>query len=278
MTASTPMTYLAPKPGVPTRASLSSALGFKVPIRFADYVSQLFDFAGGDPERCLAAFDATLGLFPDGPDARYCGTPPELYPIGSTGCDGDHYGFLLHAPELDLDDLPYGHFCPMDSYGVILVGSTTAHGIASVMARRLSYDFEPPENKKLIAEVARLCNIRPEEEAKPAISIPAGWRYLPSSDGIGTLAPANLFDPQPVIEFDRYGPPTPFEEAADQAMKHGYPATALHYLREGLWFCSVTKPYELARRMVDVYMRMNRGKLAIELTHTMNRWSEPTEA
>jgi hypothetical protein len=38
------------------------------------------------------------------------------------------------------------------------------------------------------------------------------------------------------------------------------------------------KPYDLARRMVDVYKKMNRPKLAIELTYTINRWSEAGEA
>jgi hypothetical protein len=274
MTASIPITYLTPKAGVPTRANLSQALDFNVPTRFADYVRQLFEFGDGDPNRCLEAFDATLGLFPSGRNARYWGTPPELFPVGTTGCDGDHYGFLLHAPEIDLDELPYAHYCPMDPDGVILVGSTTKQGIASVMARHLSYDFEPAEKKKIIAAVARMCSIRPEEEANPAISIPSGWKFLPSSDGVGTLAPARLFAPYPAVRFDQYGPPTPFVEAAEAALHGGYPATALHYLREGLWFCWVTRPYDLARRMVDVYYQMNRGKLAIELTHTMSRWSD----
>ena len=142
------MTYLTPPHGVPTRATLSQALDFRVPTGFADFVRQIFEFADGDPERCLEAFDATLGLFPQGRNAHYWGTPPELFPVGSTGCDGDHYGFLLHAPELDLDELPYCHYCLMDSDGVILVGSTTIQGIASVMATHLSYDFEPPEKKE----------------------------------------------------------------------------------------------------------------------------------
>jgi hypothetical protein len=278
MTAPMPTTYLAPPTGVPTHASLSQSLDFNVPSRFAKYVRQLFEFADGDHERCLDAFDVTLGLFPSGPNARYWGTPPELFPVGSTGCDGDHYGFLLHAPELGLDDLPFAHYCPMDSDGVILVGSTAEQGIASVMARHLSYDFETDEKKNLIREIARKCGIHPEEEQQPTISVPSGWTYLPSCDGVGTLAPARLFAPSPVAEFDRYGPPTPFIEAANDASKRGYLATALHYLREGFWFCWGTKPYDLARRMIDVYNQINRGKLAIELSHTMRRWSEAGDA
>jgi hypothetical protein len=273
MTASIPLTYLT-KDGRPSRASLSKSLGLKVPLRFAEFVGRVYDFAAGDPALCLEAFDAVLGLFPSGKEARYSGTPPELFPLGTTGCDGDHYGFLVHAPELDLDELPYAHYCPMDSDGVILVGSTADQGIASVMARHLSYGFHTAEKRKLIADIACRCDIRPHEEKKPVIWIPRGWRFLPSSDGVGTLAPAKLFAPKHVTAFDRYRSPEPFVEPADHAMQAGHLATALHYLREGLWFSWVTKPFDLTRRMVDVYNMMNRGKLADELTRTMSRWSE----
>src|SRR5438105_3448690 len=105
MTSSIPSTYLAAKQGRPSRTSLSESLGFKVPTRFTEFVGRLYDFANGDPAVCLDAFETALGLFPQGEDARYSGTPPELFPVGTTGCDGDHYGYLLHAPELELDDL-----------------------------------------------------------------------------------------------------------------------------------------------------------------------------
>lgn len=140
------------------------------------------------------------------------------------------------------------------------------------MAQHLSYDFVGPAEKQLIRDVARACNIRPGEEPRPTIPVPTGWQFLPSSDGVGTLAPAGLFCPQPLDEFDRYGPPISFVQAAERALKEGYLATALHYLREGLCYCWVNKPYDLARRMVDVYNMLNRQILAIELTHTMNRW------
>ena len=274
MTELTPGAYLTCTNGVPTRESLSQELDFKVPTEFADFVRRVFEYSDGSSERCLAAFLATLGIYPNGPDARYSGTPPELFPVGSTGCDGDHYGFLLLAPELDLDDLPLAHYCPMDSDGVGLVGSTAIQGIASLMACHLSYDFIPNEEKELIARVAHMCNIHPVDEPHPAISVPTGWRFLPSSDGVGTLAPADLFDLRPVLEFDQYGPLTPFLGAADDAINRGYFATALHYLREGLWFRWPEKPYDLARRMVDVYHKMNRGKLAAELMRTMNGWAK----
>lgn len=278
MTGSIPTTYLTPKNRRPSRATLSKSLRFKVPSRFAKFVCQLYDFANGDRALCLDAFDAALGLFPKGPDARYPATPPELFPVGSTGCDGDHYGFLLHAPELELDELPFCHYCPMDSDGVIVVGSSTEQGLASVMAHHLSYDFLSADEKKLIVDIATACNIRPQVEPNPFISVPKGWHFLPSSDGVGTLAPAKWFASLFPTEYDRYQSPDPFVAAADVATSGGFLGTALHYLREGLWFFWSAKPFTLAHRMVEVYNLMNRVQLADELTLTMNRWREGPDA
>ena len=277
MTVPTPMTYLTPKSGRPTRASLSTELGFKVPVRFAEYVCQIFDLYQGNPELCLSAFDVIPGLYPVGRDGRYGGTPAELFPVGGTGCDGDHYGFLLHAPELDLDELPFAHYCPMADDGVAIVGSTTEQGIASIMAELLSLDFVSPEEKHQIAEIASACNIRPEEEKASAISVPSGWRFVPSADGVGTLAPTELFSPDHVTVIAKYPQTTPHIEAADQALKGGYFATALHYLREGLWANWPAHPIDIALRMCDVYHLLNRDKLAEELEHTMKGWAETDE-
>lgn len=274
MNATLPPNYLTPTSGRPSRLTLSQDLGFNPPVRFAEYVGQLYDYGRGDPEACLNAFDSTLGIYPCGADARYSNTPPELFPVGRTGCDGDHYGFLLHAPELELEDLPYGHFCPMDSDGVCVVGSKTETGIASVMAVTLSYDFIDDEEKSLISAVARVCGIQPQAERTPTIPVPTGWRFLPSSDGVGTLAPAEFFDSQPVAAFNQYGPPDPFVNAAELAMRTGHLATALHYLREGLWFCSCKNPFPLAQRMIEVYERMNRNRLANVLAVTMAKWRD----
>jgi hypothetical protein len=268
------MTYLTPGGARPSRATVSRDLGFKVPARFTEFVCQIYDFANGNPTACCESFEVALGLYPAGADARYSSTPPELFPIGKTGVDGDHHGFILHAPELDLDELPFGNYCPMDSDGVGHVGSTTERGIASIMATLLSYDWVPPSEKERLVDIAKECNIRPELEEHPAISVPSGWRFVPSADGVGTLAPADLFSPEPVTAFDQYGPATPFIEAADQAVKSGYFATALHYLRDALWFNSHAHPFDIARLMIEVYERLNRGQLAEQVNETMTRWSE----
>lgn len=274
MSRRTPSNYLTPTSGRPTRETISSALGFKVPLRFAEFVCQVYDLVGGNYEKGIEAFDAALGICPGGPDDRYLGTPPELFPIGRTGCDGDHYGFLVHAPELNLDDLPYCHYCPMDPDGVLLEGSTTVRGIAATMARLLSYDFVDATQKSLIADVAASCMIRPRPELDPRIAVPIGWRYQPSSDGVGTLAPSELFSPRNVVKYDEYGSIEPFVEAADEAARSKFPATALHYLREGLWFFWVTKPYALGERMAEIYKILNRGLLADEIDRTMDRWRQ----
>jgi hypothetical protein len=268
-----PATYVTPREGRPSSDTISNALGFTPPVRFSEFVVNVYDLAGGDRKLCLEIFHVALGLFPSGASARYSGTPPELFPIGQTGCDGDHYGFLLHAPELKQAELPFCHYCPMDSDGVILVGSTTARGIGSLMGARLSYGLSE-EDEDLIASVAKVCRIVPEEESVPRVSVPEGWRFLPSSDGVGTLAPSEWFAPGPLAKPDRYGSPDPFLLLGDTAIKNRFYATALHYLREGLWFFGHGRAIALTSRMVEVYLMMNRSCLADELNRTMARWQE----
>jgi hypothetical protein len=273
MSASIPRTYLT-RFGRPNRDCLSRELGFKVPLRFSEFAGQIYDFANGDAEKCLDAFDAALGLHPEGSEARYFGTPPELFPVGRTGCDGEHYGFLLHAPELDRDDLPFATYCPMDSEGIYIFGSTTERGIAAVMARSLSYDFLSDAKKSQTLRVAEACGITPQVEPNPVLNLPKGWRYLPSCDGVGTMAPAEWFDPQPILSLSCQQSQVPCVEAAGESFRRGYLATALHYYREALWNSWSSKPYKIAELLIEVYSAMNRNLLATEMQNTIKRWQE----
>ena len=271
----TPQTYLTPESGRPTHASLSKALELEVPHRFARFVSDLYDYGNGDPRRSLDAFDPSLGLYPNGPSARYDGTPPELFPIGSTGCDGDHYGFLLRAPELRLPDLPICHYCPMDSDGVIVVGSNTEQGISATMARLLSYDFVKPDRKRLIESTAKACGIQPSMSPVIDVIVPDGWQFVPSSDGVGTLAPSQLFDSQVTHTVLNKTQPEAILTTAESAIHSGYFATALHFLREGLWCNWFHKPVLLASKMALVYQAMNRNELAGQMLKSISRWQQP---
>jgi hypothetical protein len=269
-------TYLTPEFGRPTRESISSELGFTVPTRFADFVGQIFDFAKGDEHECRHILDGALGIGADGIECRYAATPPEFFPIGRTGCDGDHYGFLLHAPELALDELPLGNYCPMDSDGVVMHGVTTEQGIAENIARVLSYDFIEEERKARIREFASYCQITPLRSESPKSVIPNGWKYLPSGDGIGSLGPVEWFSDEPIFDVSKWTMPEEYIWAADVFIKQSQFGTALHYLREGLWRYCWDGRTAIGERTCDLYRKMNRPQLAEVLEWTMaNRWTKP---
>jgi hypothetical protein len=268
-------TYLCPTTGRPTRESISRELGFKAPIRFADFVSQVYDFGLGDPTKCRSVFDAVLGIcYPDGIDCRYAGTPSEFFPIGSIGCDGVHYGYLAVAPELLLDELPIGYYGPMDSDGVVLAGRNTEEGIASTMADFLSYEFIDAERKDLIQRFAAYTGIELRKPQTTQLLVPKGWQHLPSKDGVGSLGPVEWFSEEPIFDISKWTMPEEYVWAADVFIKKCQFGTALHYLREGLWRYCWEGNRMIGERTCELYRLMGREPLAEVLEWTMtNRWN-----
>jgi hypothetical protein len=66
-------------------------------------------------------------------------SPPELSPFAATGCDGGHFGYVIHAPELPATDYPVGRFEPSDhDDGVYLLGAT----IFEVAETELSFQMQ----------------------------------------------------------------------------------------------------------------------------------------
>lgn len=278
MTESEYRSYLTPISGRPTRESISEALRFRVPSNFAKFIGQLYDFGRGEPRPCADLLSDTLGVYPGGLTCRYGGTPPELFPIGTTGCDGDHYGFLVLAPELKLDELPLVHYCPMDSDGVVLVGETTSQGIAHQMATFLDYDFIADDRKALIRDVAAFCGINPIQANEVRIDIPKNWKHVPSSDGVGSLGPVEWFSDDPIFDISKWTMPEEYVWAADVYIKKDQFGTALHYLREGLWRYCWEGNRVIGEKTCELYRLMGREPLAEMLEWAMsNRWSSRTD-
>lgn len=259
MTGSEHQSYLTPPIGRPTRESISEALRFRVPSNFAKFIGQIYDFGNGDPEVCNSALFETIGIFPCGQSAKYSSTPPELFPVGSTGCDGEHYGFVLHAPELDLDELPFGQICPMDYVGVSIIAATSEEGISQKAWDSLDCNRRMLQEKPVsdyLIEIDRIaqatveyCEITPKQSVNRELSIPYGWKHLPSEDVIGTLAPRSWFASKTLVEFEGWTLQQ-FMKAATDETQRGYYAAALHYLREGFWENWRTGPAYLAKANV----------------------------
>lgn len=260
----------------PTRISVSTALGFDVPEAFVEFVAILYAQSGTLKAKWPDLFRVFTGLDMAGAEARYPQTPPELFPFGQLGVDGVHYGYVIHAQELSSPDYPIGEICPMDFDGVGLIGSNTREALENLSSLQL--EFGVGETERLaIAEISRRLDLYPSAEKARRLydaegnylpiqpRVPPGWRYVPSADGIGVLAPKEAFGPGALTQVDPSTASSMYLRQADQAHEDGFFADALYYLREAYWH-DWTDREELAgeidTRLVRTYEALARPTLA----------------
>ena len=99
------------------------------------------------------------------------------------------------------------------------------------------------------------------------ITIPDGWRQVPSADGVGVLAPAPLFHPAPLPAMERRPDVSAVLGAASRHAADHFPATALWLLREG-HFLSYGA-IGLRSAMIDAYQALGRPSLAAVVSRRM---------
>lgn len=232
----------------PSQASLTALLEFPVPAPLVSILTTFWEASQQSGQSLNVILDDLCGFYLEGYESRYQQTPPELFPIGRTGVDGVHYGYVLHAPEHPEEDYPLAQFGPMDFEGVVLLGRTTQNAfewLLSFHPRVLGNAQERVQLARSIAQKAGLSlspgkvgarygeqgqglpvepRVRPEEQ------------HVMTTDGVGVLAARNLFRPDD--SFDGIASNTTMNRILDRAkgeLEAGYPATALLYLREGYW-------------------------------------------
>jgi hypothetical protein len=252
-----------------TEKELSVLIGIKPPKSFLDFVSSTQILFADNLEEAGCFTDETM-FFRPYPECHYPNTPFELIPFGDLGVDGAHYGFVVHAPELNSIEYPIGVFNPLDStFG--MVGTNTRDFLERKIASTQIYWRKTGKDAELFAEskqrfkqkldqlVERL-RLKPthgraldgdawiKEGVVPA-NVPAGWLHKKSRDGIGVLAPKKFFDSK-----------VKDEATAAEYMRHGYPASALFSLRETL-FKEGANP-EIFEAMANAYDVLGREMFA----------------
>jgi hypothetical protein len=261
------------------RDSRSAAFGFPVPPPFVAVLNALCQDCADGEAACERVDDALHWLLA-GADQRYTQTPPELFPIAATSVDGGPFGYVIHAPELVASDYPIARFEPMDSGGAYLLGTSTFEAVETHLSTNISYaqqyGWESPLSHAWWPDVsgrlARL-GIVPDPakagrnydrgDGKPVLpTVPEGWCHVPSSDGVGVLAPANKFDPACSYSMaDRPNVDSVLEDSM-RDVADGFPATALWLLRECYWRTATDDTAALCRAMIDTYHALGRPSLA----------------
>ncbi|HEV3087498.1 MAG TPA: hypothetical protein VGX96_09775 [Candidatus Elarobacter sp.] len=179
-------------------AELSEGYGFRVPQALA------LAIAACEGRPVYDAFTLSWLYEPSRPWARfrnidpgYTGLVPDLFIVASPGVDGIQYGFVLHAPELDIEPLPIFEFDPV--YGTV---SFYARDVREMLLRGAAWsathaaesgDPYDTETYGRVASALDLPSIPPVSRNDELIAyqppVPPGWRYVPTDDTIGVLAP-----------------------------------------------------------------------------------------
>ncbi len=196
-------------------------------------------------------------VWPDCEPHSYPCTPPELFVFGSPGVDGIHYGFLVHVPELK--PYPLAVLNPMNAEaGVLSLGADEADAAALLGSGRSGGPVYDPGWPAVVPHV------------------PAGWRYVPSGDGVGVLAPEHAFGEPPSVDVGFYAELAPVERSATRALMQGHPATSLWVLRE--FFANnhhgdAVSARAALRLMAQAYRALERPLLAeVALRHGEQHW------
>ena len=268
--------------GRPTRDGLSKAFGFPAPRPFVELIQTIYEVAG-DPDEARLLYWRLLGLRSGGASARYQEiTPPELFPIGDTGGDGEHYGYILYALELPSDDFPMGLLVPGDGYGVRYLGRSTREAVENIVAYQYGDALEevPDDVRKVLSKLRIRIDpsrahrvgwlVGNEWQRVPPRQIPRGYRHVMTSDGVGVLASAKAFGKDALTPIDRPAPPSHYLAAAERAIGAKADAAALFYLKEGRAGANVDRENpeslkdfrKLIALLAKTYRKMGRGLLA----------------
>ncbi|MBE9008822.1 hypothetical protein IQ250_01165 [Pseudanabaenaceae cyanobacterium LEGE 13415] len=215
---------------------------------------------------------------------RYPKAPPEFSPFAHLGQDGIYYGYVVHAPELNITNSPIGIFDPIPDEGVKLLGNDFEDALDKLLSEALGF-YLIDEELQTINAIASLLNVQPNLDKRnprymeyddPILPvIPPGWHYEPSSDGIGVLAPREAFiSNSPTREswsFDIFqGKGYPMIQAVEAALQfakecfeRNAPASALFVLRELYWRSSDDRVFIQSKELwKNAYSQLGRPLLS----------------
>jgi hypothetical protein len=217
----------------------------------------------------------------------YVATPIEFFPFLYTGDDGEMYGYVNAAPELNLPDLPMGDFFPGDSDGVRHVGNKTISAIENIISYMhfrngfaevdlgflktigLSPSAKKSKNVRLVEGQARI---------RPMPSLPKGWEQVMTTDGVGVVAETSRFRPGPTKQWPLKVAIRNVLAEAEKDLSAGFTGSALYHLKEAWWRASwvVNLPEgktlkTLKKRLIDVYEILGKDALA-DLSKRYLKW------
>ncbi len=280
-------------------AAIRSAYGVELDPAFIEMIRFVVNGAPSSGYELPLSFDHFSGpvsdvLTPKQKSAYFFPGAPEFFAFASNGGGGE-LGFLGHAPELRSAVPRQGAArseCPLILFDLHLtpatrmVGTTFREGIARLVADETSPHYEShgeedseAKRRSSLAALAKRLELDLLLAPRPPLrsfvpTIPRGWRYVPTGDGVGVLAPN--------AQFDSVGPASdpfavaiyPHEDASVRdaltrsrdARARNKAATALGIMREMIvGWVNTRLGQEIEREMASAYRALGRASLARRL-------------
>jgi hypothetical protein len=252
--------------------------GIRLPRQFVNNLLIIDNFCKAEQLDTFDSLSDIFGLFRiEGNEARYRQTPIELFPFGSIGSDGIHYGFVIHTTHDD--DYPAGEICPMDDDGVVLIGNNSTELFQNLLCDNSFFDRYPT----LFNQLGLTRNVidrkrydRNENPLRVTIKPRNGWTFMDTKDGVGVFAERKYFNKYHQTKYDTLNRLKGVEEYQDLAyeMKNlGFYASQLYYLKELYWYEWTNSVFakELLTQMLEPYEKLDRQHL-----YDMTKWTIET--
>jgi hypothetical protein len=253
--------------------------GIGIPEKFVEFLNRINILAEvNDFEFNDVAYELFELLRIEGHSARYQQTPPEFFPFGSNGSDGEHFGFIIHIE--DQLEYPSGFLYPMDSEGVVFIGSNTFETFQTLLTSERD-DLEKyqtiVQGLNLYAEHRKTRYENISERKRPIPARKDNWHWQETSDGVGVFAPqilfhnnhvrfdeATIWKVKNVVEY--------FSELAHESGKSGHYGSQLYYLKELFWqeWTQYDVAVQLLKSIRNVYESLNREHLFLVTDKIIN--------
>jgi hypothetical protein len=221
---------------------LSAELGVRAPDAYVALHRLAFEGSDNRIQR-HEYFLSLLGFHFASAYADYGADPPEMLVLGATGVDGIQLGFVVHTPELRLPDYRVV-IIDLSTRDPEVLGESTVEAMSHLARGTIHSVGELSiEQEERLSELRRAFGTafpgrrRPKNSLRPKPSLPAGYCFLPTTDGIGVVAPRDAFSrriPKKSSEsgWGECGPALPL---ARQALRAGAPASALVLCKDALF-------------------------------------------
>lgn len=229
------------------RKELEEQIGFNLPEPFVSILtafSDKFDGFTNGTDEFLHYLNSSYFIHVD-QGRSYENTPIEIAPFIATGGDGEHFGYLILAPELELRDFPFVRYSPGGGY-LDFCGNTTKEGIEQIISNGhhdnefAEIDISFLHSIGIYPTASKsdngyyLLNYDPDNLKTAPLKIPNNYSFIITHDGVGVLARSELF----TKNHKRLGNENSSKEFVEKAQENidkGYWASALFYLKEA-WF------------------------------------------